>query len=192
MLPRLIDSDVGATNPHFELMAAYDGDNPALLCTLDDRPELHQEPEYKAAWSGYLRLFQLLRHAPNAWFMTRSGSAEGDAYAPIAAMRGMVPQEVSWLAFDDIEPEFRRVARALMEAGVREPEVGMEIPDARNDVWAEAELVWEDERLALTSRALAEDARGKPAAGWTVFYLEDLADGGVESLLGALMAGASR
>ncbi len=111
LLPRLITRDACAIHPHFALMAVHDGNAPALVCTLDDGAELHEAPEYKAAWRGYLRLFQLLRHTPNAWFMTRTGTAEGELYAPIGAMHGIMPDGVTWSGFGDIEPEFQAVAR---------------------------------------------------------------------------------
>ncbi len=174
--PRWIVSDRGEINPHFGLMAVRGDGGSALVCTVDDAEALHDTPEYKAAWRGYLRLFQLLRAAPNAWFMSRSGTAVGDAYYTIGRIRGMMGDRAAWFEFDEIDSAFEDVARAVMEAGIREPVVGLEIPDTRGDVWAEAELLWEEERVALTSRALTTDARGEPAAGWTVFYIEDLGE----------------
>ncbi len=147
-----------------------------MLCTLDDREEGHDAPAYKAAWHGYLRLFQLLRGAPDAWFMTRAGTAEGTGYESIAALRHGPPAEAAWADAGEIEPEYRPLAERLMAAGVREPEIGMEVPDRRGDTWAEAELLWEEERLAVTSRAGVAEAMGEPAGGWQILYLEDLGE----------------
>jgi len=147
-IPRLVAVDDGSTNQHFRLMAVHDGkSNVAMVCILDDHESLHDETSYKSAWGGYLRLFQLMRRVPNAWFMTRSALTEGPAYSSIAQARGIGAGEAGWLSHGDIEPEFRAVARALEEADVPEPEVGDEIPDERGDVWAMAELEWRDAGL---------------------------------------------
>jgi DEAD/DEAH box helicase domain-containing protein len=177
MTPRLSARDNAENNPYFELMAVHDGTDPALLCTIDDREENLEATDLKAAWHGYLRLFQLLCRAPNAWFMSHSGTLEGEAYAGIAAVLAGTPDDITWSNAGDIEPEYQELARTLMAAGVPEPEVGMEIPDSRGDTWAEAELVWEAARVAVTARATTEDAKGSPAAGWVVIFLEDLSVG---------------
>jgi DEAD/DEAH box helicase domain-containing protein len=174
--PLQIAHDQAGSNPFVELVAVHDGAEAALVCSLDDRQEHRQDPQLKTAWHGYLRLFQLLRRIDNAWFMTRTSPTEGDAYRRIAAARGAVPEEAPWSGLDEIEPDYLGLARALMGAGVREPEIGMEIPDTRGDTWAEAELLWEKEQVAVTSQADTEHARGNPAGGWEVLCMEDLAD----------------
>ncbi len=182
MAPKLLSEDRGEINAFFELTAVHDGSEAALLCTLDDREEGYDAPEFKAAWQGYLRLFQLLRGAPGAWFMTRTGTAEGAEYQPLAAqLHGpgappgrQPPGGAAWRDAGEIEPGYRRLALRLMAAGVREPEIGMEIPDRRGDAWAEAELLWEEERVAVTARADTAGALGEASEGWTVLYLEDL------------------
>ena len=176
MAPRLIAEDRGEVHPFFEITAVHDGSKAALLCTLDDREEGHDDPAFKAAWQGYLRCFQLLRRTQDAWFMTRTGTEEGNAYEPLAAMRHGPPGDAAWRDAAEIEPDYRRLAQRLMAAGVREPEVGMEIPDRRGDTWAEAELLWERERVAVTARAETAGALDAPSGDWRVLFLEDLGD----------------
>ena len=172
----LVASDLGTLHPWFELMAVQDGSAPALLCTLDDREEHQDTDELRAAWQGYLRLFQLLRRLPDAWFMTRSGTLEGEAYAPILISRSGPLEELGWPSAGEIDDAFRELADRLMKAGVREPRIGVDIPDARGDTWTEAELVWEPELVAVTSRSAAASAPGRAAESWMVLMLEDLAD----------------
>lgn len=176
LVPHFVAADLAEINPYFELMAVFDGEEPALLCTLDDREELHEAPDLKAAWQGYLRLFQLLRHAPNAWFMTRTGSEAGADYTAIARMRDGTPSDCAWDALEEIDPPYRTLADQLIAVGAREPEIGIEVPDRRGKTWSEAELVWESERVAITSRHDTRLAIGQPDPTWTVFLLEDLAD----------------
>lgn len=43
--------------------------------------------------------------------------------------------------------------------------------------WNCTHLVWEPERVAVTSRGAAESSLGRPADGWHVFYVEEIGDG---------------
>lgn len=176
----------------FEMMAVHDGSEPALLCTLDDGEAHWEKPEFRAAWNGYLRLFQLLRHVPNAWFMTASGTLGSDAYRPIAALRGAVGVVPAWAGIDEVDESFRALAEALAAAGVREPEIGFDVPGAGGDVWAMGELVWDEERVAVASRADAESAIGDPDESWTVLFLGELNDDPGAVLTALTRAGESR
>jgi len=175
MQPRLASGDMGGISPFFELMAVHDGTSPALLCTCDDRHENWESPGFKEAWRGALRLFQLLRMAPEAWFMTWQGTQQGELYTSIVMERDGAP-ETEWAEMEEVESEFLPLARGLAAVGIREPEIGMDIPAEPHGVWAEAELLWEDERVALTSRELVEESLGKPSSSWTIFVLEELGD----------------
>ncbi len=185
MAPRMAVRDASGISPFFELFAVHDGTGHTLLSTLDDREQHLDEPAFKEAWRGYLRLFQLLRHVPGAWFMTHTGSQEGAEYTGIAITRDGSPSDAGWEDMEDVEPAYRTLAHALAEAGVREPAVGDDIPDKHNGTWAEAELVWEELRVAVTERSCVEEARGEPAPGWTVLLLEDL-DGDPKPIIEAL------
>ena len=76
----------------------------------------------------------------------------------------------------EIDDAWRPLADRLMAAGVAEPVVGMDIPDASGGAWAEAELCWEEERVALTTREACHRVRGSPAPDWVVLYFEDLGE----------------
>jgi DEAD/DEAH box helicase domain-containing protein len=183
--PRMISKDIRETNPHFELMAVHDGESPALLCYLHDNVDLYEVPEYKAAWRGYLRLYQVLRHCPNAWFVTQTAVSEDRDYSFMTIADRVAHEDSLWDNFDEIEPDFRSLAHKIMAAEVDQPDVAHDIPDTRNDAWAEAELIWFERKVALTSRELAQDAAGEPASSWRIFYLEDL-DGDISGLVAAL------
>ena len=64
-------------------------------------------------------------------------------------------------------------------------DVPPDLLDERGDTWAEAELAWEERRVALSSRSQVQRAHGQPADGWRVFLIEDLA-GDPSPLLSAL------
>lgn len=171
--------DDGEAEPPTDLVqfhAVHDGDRLRAVAYLDDAAENLGRAEFRSVWNGFLKLFTLLRAVPDMWFVTTTGLETcGPAYHAIWTKRQPVV-DASWAAFADIGEAFVDLARQLMTAAVSEPQVGIDIPDARGDVWAEAELSWEDQRVALTSRARVEAARGKVANGWRVFVLEDLGD----------------
>ena len=168
-----------------EWMASRDEHVPAVLARLDNRENRLDLPEMQQAWRGFLRLFQWLRHGGEALFVTTTDPGD---YAGIAQLRALVehgPKHEGkiWAVTDDIEDEYRGAAEALMAAAAPEPEVGIEIPSTRSTVWSEAELVWSQRRVALTSRADVTHALGEPAADWTILYLDDLvleAEGAVD------------
>jgi len=174
MQPRLTGLDDRV--PMLTWMACHDGVNLAFVAVLDDHQENLEHPDLRAAWQAYLRMFQLLRHVDGAWFMTRRGMAGGD-YGPIGRLRaGQQDAQATWAELDEVQEAFLPLAERLMAAGVPEPAVGMEIPDSRGDTWAEAELLWEDHRVAVTSREQAVEARGEPHPDWMVLFVDDIGD----------------
>jgi len=174
-VPRLITAASQEEHRFFELMAVHDGSTAAVLCRLDDRPEHLEAPEMRELWRGYLRLFQWLRQADETWFLTAGALAENLDFTPIVRSRTRAEAPpTAWSALDEIETPYRPLAEALAAMGAPEPTVGLEIPDSRGDTWSEAEMVWENRRIAITSRADTVRALGDPDSGWTIFYLEEL------------------
>ena len=184
MNPQFAFADVGDSHKLVEWMAISVGQEPALICWLNDDPSLYETPEYKAAWRGVLRLFQWLRHTPNSWFVTQSALETRD-YSTLFTTRYAMPAEDGWVELKEIEDDFQNLAGTLIEAGVPEPEIGLDIPDARDEAWAQAEMVWADAKVAVTSKEWIEGARGEPAQGWTVLLLDELGES-VEPVLAAL------
>lgn len=188
VVPRVCCTD---TRSEFvQLAAVHDGADLAVVASLDDRVHNLEHFEFKAAWQGYLRLFQLLRGVGNAWFMTRSDAEEGHLYTPIWLLRQGPQEAEGWAEIDDVEEPFRALARHLVDAKVPEPKLGWEIPGASDGAWAEAEMLWEQARVALTSRTYTARASGSPDPRWTVLYLEDVEDDVAPVLAALKQAGA--
>lgn len=185
LVPVLFSSDQGQTSELIELMAVHDGRRSALLCRLDDRRELEESHALRRAWNAYLRLFQWLRRAPAAWLVADSSTAHDEDYGRIVEVLA-ASEAAGWACLPEIEPSFQALAESLMEAGVEEPEIGVDVPDERGHVWAQAEMAWQSRRVALTCRDYTAGARGAAAAGWRMFDLQDvLAD--ISPLLAALL-----
>ncbi|MDD5306014.1 MAG: DEAD/DEAH box helicase [Deltaproteobacteria bacterium] len=175
-------ADDGALNPWVSVHAVHDGQNVKLLAQLDDRPDNREQPGFREAWNGYLRLFQLLRQVPGGWFFTRTGNEEFDS-VPLIQLRSGPAEGAPWSTLN-VGRAFVPLCEELQSAGVDKPEVGLDIPNAGGGVWAEGELVWEDRRIAVTDKARIGDAVGEVALGWKVFAVEDLAS--IDPLLAAL------
>ncbi len=180
--PRLCYRDIGETNPHIHWMVVHDGTEFTLLCCLNDASELYETPEYKSAWRGVLRMFQLLRHLPNTRFVTTSMAIEDTWPAEINTGGDATEFSNRWNDFDEIDSKCVKLAQKLIEAGVPAPEVGLDIPDSRGETWTEGELVWEEFQVAVVLKDLLKEARGNVAADWRVWTLEDLDDDASELL----------
>ena len=176
LVPALSGIAAAEVSPFVRWQAAYDGQATCLLATLDDREEHFEDNAFKDAWHGYLRMFQLLRHAPNAWFVTHRGLDKGENYMAITALREAPSAAVGWDNLGEVEPPFDAIAEVLAAEGAPQPQVGMEIPAAGGGVWATAELLWDDRRVALTDRDAVQDAIGSADESWTVLLLEDIGE----------------
>lgn len=179
------DASASPADPFFQLHAVHDGEQLAAVGYLDDDPDNLELPGFRATWNGVLNLFTLLRAVPGLWFVTRRGLTDDSRAYHTAWLQRAMPDEPSWQGVDDLREDVMPIARALMGAGIRQPQVGYELLDERGDIWAEAELAWEDRRVALSGRSRVERAHDQPAAGWQVFLLEDLA-GDPSQLVAAL------
>ena len=165
--------DLGEVSPYFEFAALYDGQATTMLAYMKTDDSLQDDAEYRQAWRGYLRFYQMLRRLPGAWFTTKDALEQGYPYTFMldAAEVGAA----TWGDIDEIAPEFLGLAHALMDAGVDEPMIGYELEDGRGDVWAEAVRMAE-RRVAVCSKSDVEDVTATHQEGWQVFFVEDLAD----------------
>jgi len=179
-------ADGGDLDPRVEIHAGYGSGKPTAIVSLDDPAAEYESSAMRRAWQGLLHLFQLLRHVPGVWFFT-SSSRDTELWGSLALLREP-PAEAAgveaWAEHEDLDEDFRSLARGLAEAGVPEPEIGMEVPDRRGGTWAEAELLWESARAAVITARARDDALGQPAEGWTVFVREEL--DGPDAVLDAL------
>lgn len=199
--------------PHAQVRAVLDSTKKArLLARLSPgQPGSDAgDPLRRRAWWATLRLFQLLRHAPEAWFYAEDAKhADDDGWrllveqrlgsppaSPAAATAGtLAPTAASWaLAADlDVEAEFRPLCERLAREGVGRPEVGADLPGPNGRSAEPAELVWREARVAVVDGAEAlASAEASVASGWRLFERERLEEGGDPALaeLLAALAGA--
>jgi len=185
--PKMVLIDNGELDDAVRVYAAYDGDAPTVLAVLDDSPGHVEQPGFNQTWNGFLHLFQLLRFLPGGWFVTTSSADDLPWQHLVAHRHGAGPEGAIWEGIEEVREPFQELCLALMEAGARQPEIGLDIPDDRDQIWGEAELVWEDRKVAVVDQARRDEALRPVAAGWRVFVLEEL-QGAVQPVLDALEA----
>ena len=171
--PRLFFGDWRESSEHFRWAAAHDGRELFVLACLDDDPELLEARDYQLSWRGVLRFFQLLRQLGYLRVVTPS-IRSNRAWADIASAQR--PDESAnvngWIDRAEIDHTYLDLADQLIELGVYDPVVGYDIPDCRGDTWAEVELAWERQKVAVTTADVAAQCRFGHDADWQVFFLK--------------------
>jgi hypothetical protein len=158
-------------------------------CYLDDDEGWREAEEFKYVWNGFLRLVNLGQFLPGFVFVTGSG-VQNQAYdrlelfaelpGSVVAQPPSAPETVPVAAWEELKeltgPELHPLLEVLQRRGWPPPVAGFELADEGGEIVAQAELAWEDWRLALlTSEELACRERFI-AAGWRVEALAQLLD----------------
>ncbi len=140
------------------------------VVTLRDDGASADHPQFKQMWNAFWTTVNLLQFLPRVRWGTISA-------APVLESRWVTQSEPG---IDDLNEVLRYVVdqRAidlvtqLHSAGVRLPEAGIELTDAHGAVIAEAELGWEDARVAVILPENESDSGAFTAAGWTAVVLK--------------------
>ena len=113
------------------------------------------------------------RAAPGGLRGTTAGTTRG-GYRPIRCSPsvGERPRR-RWSICDE---RCRRLVRACLDHGRPLPVVGYELQDEDERICADAELAWEDRRLAVLLPDRAEGLEEFRRQGWTVFLADDLTE----------------
>ena len=164
---------------------------------LNDDDASRASAGFRASWNGVLRLFNLLQFLPLAWWTTRRG-VEANLYHELPA------KSHSWMTDASDEPhgpetttawadalryaneEIHSDLQRLRESDMPPPEAGFELTGPHGRVLADAELGWEDHRVAVVMTDRSQDRDAFEKRGWRVLLAPatDL----VESI-SALLAG---
>ena len=135
---------------------------------LDD--EDPQRGGFQKTWNGVLRLFNLIQFLPNSWWSTRTGMKAG-IYPEFPAFdEAAVPPSDDWAeAIDLAEPWAKGLLRGLARSGAPVPEIGFELVGREGRVEAEAEVAWQDARVAVLGSDQSALEKAFLAAGWRVW-----------------------
>ena len=107
--------------------------------------------DYRRAWNGVLRLYNLLQFLPNGWWTTALG-VRRDSYPEFTAPEpgASPPYSREWAeAMSLADVALRSAMEALAVADIPPPEIGFELVDSGGEVVAKAELAWEAELGAV-------------------------------------------
>ena len=139
-------------------LAAVESPDPTQLLAiahLRDDATNRRNPNYRSAWNGVLRLFNLLQFLPGGWWITHEG-VKANRYPDFAPADEAPPQAMAATASAEWEaamelaaPELHEVMKQWAASGLPVPQVGYELADSTGSVLAEAELAWPKQRLAV-------------------------------------------
>ncbi|MCV2356559.1 DEAD/DEAH box helicase [Paucibacter sp. B2R-40] len=156
-----------------------EGEAPGLL--LLDEALADTEKTLHLQWRHWLALFNTMQTLPGFVMMSASGLQAGDCelLKPTICATPPVPSDgaalaAEWTAtLNDTLPAVHGGLRLLAAAGLPPPVAGLELVDGRGRVQAEAEIAWQQYRVAVLLPEQADLASTWQAQGWTVVLVTE-------------------
>jgi DEAD/DEAH box helicase domain-containing protein len=154
----------------------------ALLNVILDTEKSAQEDDFKAAWQGFLRAYNLLQFLPKAGFTGSSGAAmtlyEGIPWSFAMAATGEKKGEAGLGAWDvllaEVLEEYHQGVQSLAQSGIPLPVAGYELQDGTTgEITAEAELAWPTLQVAAISADQQQSKSCFEEAEWQVVVLDE-------------------
>ena len=171
-------------------LAAIEPPDPTQLLAiahLRDAEANRRHPNYRHAWNGVLRTFNLLQFLPDGWWITSEGvtSKRYPDYPPAEeAPPPAAADATDWTAA--VELAATELHEAMTQWAAKDlpaPEVGYELADSGGKVLAEAELAWPPHKVAVLHGE--EGAGAFEGAGWRVYSASEH-DGFVDGVVNGL------
>ena len=138
------------------LSAVQGGDPNSMMVpvNLHDDVVSSNADDYRRAWNATLRLFNSIQFLPQVLWTTGKGTAKQlyPEFVPAdgSSVGAVVVNDPGWVeAIELVANELKNLLSALAEAGLVAPKVGFELVDGNGAVLADAELAWQDWRLAV-------------------------------------------
>ena len=171
------------------LAAVETPDPKALLAIahLRDAEANRRKPNYRHAWNGALRTFNLLQLLPGGWWITSEGvtSKRYPDYPPAEEEPPRPAVDAAdWTAATELAAtELHEAMTQWAAKDLPAPEVGYELADSSGKVLAEAELAWPPHKVAVLHGE--EGAGAFEGAGWRVYSASER-DGFVDGVVNGL------
>ena len=151
---------------------------------LHDMGDIDTTADFKQAWNGFLRLYNLLQFLPDALFVTAQGMQD-HAYQ---ALEFVLTSDMTTIPGDEACPELLAYAalidtellealRKLVAQRVRLPDpeqMPFELCGPHGNIIGQAELAWEALQIAFVYADDTESQQAFAHAGWTVRTVEEL------------------
>jgi DEAD/DEAH box helicase domain-containing protein len=140
--------------------------------------------EFKKAWNGFLRLYNLMQFLPDCLFVTAQG-LQDSAYQSLefvfAAPTAPSQPDHTDLQWSDyaglVDRDVLEAMRTLVSHGVHIPDadaVPYELCGPRGNIMGQAELAWEEQHMAFVYEDDTESKQTFERTGWTVYTVEAL------------------
>lgn len=150
-----------------------------VVCRFFDDDDMADKKEFKAAWNGFIRLFNLYQFIHNAAFITSKGITNGE-YAGFTFECATEIRPDETFVSDELEellsitdPSEHLLLRKIAEQKIPLPEAGYEYLGKDNIIIAGSELAWPDKKIAFLSEDELEFEEIFQSAGWRTAHLKD-------------------
>jgi len=145
--------------------------NMSVICRLFDDEDLVEKAEFKPAWNGFLRMYNVYQFIPGAVFITSRGIAEGQylwlmTEAKEEKARVTVDAEALAVLQSMTDAYIHPFLSFIADNGLPLPEAGYELCDENGQVIASAELGWPDQKIAFLREDEKEFVEIFTARGW--------------------------
>lgn len=126
----------------------------SVICRFFDDEDLADKSHFKAAWNGFIRMYNVYQFIPGAVFITSKGISEGHylwLMSEAGAEKDRIPDESSSLAAlrAVTDAHIHPLLSFLVEHSLPLPEAGFELCDEKDEIMATAELCWPDKNIVF-------------------------------------------
>ncbi len=148
---------------------------------LNNQSDLESE-DYKAAWHGFLRVYNLFQFMPASGFFTAEGGEIGvyetlnwrsSIYVPSVDKKASVDDEITESLLEDALEEFHDSLHKLVKKQLPLPEISYELQDGVGEIIAEAEFYWDSLKVVGLLESQVEYSNLFKQSGWQVIELDD-------------------
>lgn len=154
-------------------------ENTVVVCRLFDDAENNDKAQFKAAWNGFLRAYNVFQFLPNVTFITTAGLMDGgydflpEARARKVEAKKLEAQAVVSEMLSLAHPLVRPLILRIVDDALPHPVVGFELLEERGRVVATAELAWPKQKLVLLLPGEYEHSSRFADTGWKVVQIDD-------------------
>ncbi len=149
----------------------------SVICRFFDDADLADKSNFKAAWNGFIRMYNVYQFIPDAVFITTKGISEGHylwVMSDEATQKDRMPDESeTFTALQSVtDAHIHPLLSFLVEHGLPLPEAGFELCDEKDEIIATAELGWPDNKIAFLKDDEKEYTQIFTAKGWRSLLLD--------------------
>ncbi|GLI35199.1 DEAD/DEAH box helicase [Desulforhabdus amnigena] len=152
-----------------------------VTCRFYDDDDIALNPNFKVAWNGFIRLYNVYQFAPQALFVTSKGILDGEYSSFFASQEELRPEAVAGFEQDGLrdlksvtDQRIHPFLSVVAANGIALPEAGFELSDDRGAVIASAELGWPTLKVAFLVDEEMERALLFTERGWKVAHLAEV------------------